>query len=170
MGYDRTTLRSIAAEAGVDQKLVAYFYGSKHSLFVAASELPFKGGAAIEETLSGPPESMGLRLARLVLHMLDDPDVGGRLVGLVRAAASEPQAADMVRELLTREIWAPAAARLRLKRPELVVNLIATQILGLVMARYVVRTEPLASLPTGPAADAFAPALQLLLSGRYWSE
>jgi hypothetical protein len=38
------------------------------------------------------------------------------------------------------------------------------------MARYVVRTEPLASLPTGPAADAFAPALQLLLSGRYWSE
>jgi len=94
----------------------------------------------------------------------------GWLVGLVRAAASEPQAADMVRELLTREIWAPAAARLRLKRPELVVNLIATQILGLVMARYVVRTEPLASLPTGPAADAFAPALPLLLSGRYWSE
>jgi hypothetical protein len=45
-----------------------------------------------------------MRLARLVLHMLDDPDVGGRLVGLVRAAASEPQAADMVRELLTREI------------------------------------------------------------------
>jgi hypothetical protein len=111
-----------------------------------------------------------MRLARLVLHMLDDPDVGGRLVGLVRAAASEPQAAGMVRELLTREIWAPAAARLRLKRPELVVNLIATQILGLVMARCVVRTEPLASLPTGPAADAFAPALRLLLSGRNWSE
>jgi hypothetical protein len=91
------------------------------------------------------------------------------LAGLVRAAACEPQAADMVRELLTREIWAPAAARLRLKGPELVVNLIATQILGL-MARYVVRTEPLASLPTGPAADAFAPALKLLLNGRYWSE
>ena len=61
-------------------------------------------------------------------------------------------------------------ARLRLKQPDLVVSLIATQILGLVMARHVVRTEPLASLPTGPAADAFAPALQLLLSGRYWSE
>lgn len=97
--------------------------------------------------------------------MLDDPDVGGRLVSLVRAAASDPPAADMLRELLTREIWAPAAARLRVTQPDLVVNLIATQILGLVMARYVVRTEPLASLPTDLAADALAPSLQLLLSG-----
>lgn len=112
---------------------------------------------------------IGASVPRPAENGLGRPDVGGRLVGLVRAAASEPQAADMVRELLTREIRAPAA-RLRLKRPELVVNLIATQILGPVMARYVVRTEPLASLPTGPAADAFAPALQLLPSGRYWSE
>jgi Tetracyclin repressor-like, C-terminal domain len=113
---------------------------------------------------------IGASVPRPAENGLGRPDVGGRLVGLVRMAASEPQTADMVRELLTRAIWAPAAARSRLRRPELVANLIATQILGLVMARYVVRTEPLASLPTGPAADAFAPALQLLLSGRYWSE
>ena len=170
MGYDRTTLRSIAAEAGVDQKLVAYFYGSKHSLFVTASELPFDRDAAFDETLSGSSQEQGVRLARRVLNMLDDPSVGNRLIGLVRAAASEPHAADMVREMLTREIWAPAAARLRLERSDLVVNLIATQILGLVMARYVVRTEPLASLSTAAAADALAPGLQRLLVGRYWSE
>ena len=53
LGNDRTTLRSIAAEAQVDQKLVGYFFGSKQALFVAATELPFDPGAAIQHVLGG---------------------------------------------------------------------------------------------------------------------
>jgi AcrR family transcriptional regulator len=163
LGYDRTTLRSVAAEAGVDQRLVAYFFGSKQALLVAASRLPFDPLAAIPEVLGGDPGGVGERLARLVVGLLEDPEAGGRLIGLVRAAAAEPAAARMVRDLFTREIWAPAAGRLGVSRPELAVGLVATQVLGLVMARYVIRSEPLASLPQEAVVAALAPTLQRLV-------
>jgi AcrR family transcriptional regulator len=164
MGYDRTTMRSVADEAGVDPKLVAYFFGSKHALFVAASRLPFDPVAAMPRVLGGDPRGIGERLARLIVGMLEDPEAGSQLIGLVRAAAAEPEAARMTRELFTSEIWAPVADRLPAAcRPELVVGLVATQVLGLVMARYVIRSEPLASLPPDAVVAAIAPALQRLL-------
>src|SRR5215472_13437643 len=153
-GYDRTTMRSVAIEAAVDQKLVAYFFGSKHALFVAATRLPFDPVAAMPNVLGGDPAGIGERLARLILGLLEDPGAGRRLIGLVRAAAAEPEAARMVRDLFMREI----------SKPELAVNLVATQVLGLVMARYVIRVEPLASLPAEAVVASLAPILQRLLS------
>lgn len=165
LGYDRTSMRSIAAEAGVDQKLVGYFFGSKHALFVAATQLPFDPGAAISQVLGADRRGRGERLARLVMGMLENPEAGSRLIGLVRAAAAEPEAARMVRELFSREIWAPAAARLPARDPALAVSLIATQVLGLVMARHVIRAEPLASMPPDAVVGLIAPAFQRLLDG-----
>jgi AcrR family transcriptional regulator len=165
LGFDRATMRSIAVEARVDQKLVAYFFGSKQALFVAATELPFDPAEAIHSVLSGDPARIGERLAHLILGMLDNPAAGVRLIGLVRAAAAEPEAARMVRDLFTREIWAPAAAQVPARQPELAVSLVATQVLGLVMARYVICTEPLASLDSETVAAAIAPTLQRLVTG-----
>jgi AcrR family transcriptional regulator len=172
LGYDRTTLRSIAAEAQVDQKLVGYFFGSKQALFVAATELPFDPGVALPHVLGGDGDARGARLARLIVEMLESPVAGPRLIGLVRAAAAEPQAARMVRDLLARQIWGPAAAKLPVKDPALAVSLIASQVLGLVMARYVIQAEPLASMPADQIVDLMAPMLQQLLTadnagGRY---
>jgi AcrR family transcriptional regulator len=163
LGYDRTTLRSIAVEAGVDQKLVAYYFGSKQALLVAATQLPFDPIASMPAVLDGDPGGIGERLARLIVGLLESPEAGSRLIGLVRAAAAEPEAARMVRELFTREIWGPAAERVPADQPDLVVGLVATQVLGLVMARYVIRSEPLASLPPDAVVSAIAPALQRLL-------
>src|SRR5215475_8055345 len=59
IGYDRTTMRSVAIEAAVDQKLVAYFFGSKQALFVAATRLPFDAVAAMPSVLAGDPAGMG---------------------------------------------------------------------------------------------------------------
>ena len=163
-GYDRTTMRSVAIEAAVDRKLVAYFFGSKQALFVAATRLPFDPVAAMPTVLGGDPAGMGERLARLILGLLEDPDAGSRLTGLVRAAAAEPEAARMVRDLFMREIWTPASESIPASKPELAVNLVATQVLGLVMARYVIRAEPLASLPAEAVVASLAPILQRLLS------
>lgn len=165
IGYDRTSLRSVAAEAGVDQKLVSYFFGSKHALFVAATRLPFEPSAAMTHVLGGDPRQRGLRLARLIVGVLDDPQGGSKLVGLVRAAAAEPEAAKLVRNLFDREIWGPAATRMATKDSTLAVSLIAAEMLGLVMARYVIRAEPLASLPSDAVVDLLAPTLQRLLGG-----
>src|SRR5262245_19917907 len=114
--------------------------------------------------LGGDPAGMGERLARLILGLLEDPDAGSRLTGLVRAAAAEPEAARMVRDLFMREIWTPASESIPASEPELAVNLVATQVLGLVMARYVIRAEPLASLPAEAVVTSLAPILQRLLT------
>lgn len=163
LGYDRTTMRSVAAEADVDQRLVGYFFGSKHALFVAATRLPFDPAAAVAGVLGGDPDGIGERLARLVVGLLENPEAGGRILGLVRAAAAESRAARMVRDLFTREIWRPAAAAVPARDPALAVSLVATQVLGLVMARYVVRAEPLASQPPEAVVGLLAPLLQRVL-------
>ncbi len=156
-------MRSIAAEAEVDQKLVGYFFGSKQALFVAATELPFEPGAAIAHVVGGDAEGRGRRLARLVLRMLENSETGPRLVGLVRAAAAEPGAADQLRDLLGRRLWGPAAENLPVSEPGTAVALVTTHLLGLVMSRYVIRAEPIASLAAEDVVELIAPSLQRLL-------
>jgi AcrR family transcriptional regulator len=163
-GYDRTSLRAIAAEAGVDPGLVTHFFGSKQRLFVEVVEFPLDPAETLPEVFSGDPATIGRRLAELLVSLLESPDARARIIGIVRAAASEPEAARMVRELLMREIWAPAAELLGVDDAELRMNLVGSQVVGVVMARYVVGAEPLASLPAEKLVDAIGPTLQRYLA------
>lgn len=164
LGYDRTSLRAVAAEAGVDQALIAHYFGSKHTLFVAAVEFPLDPDQMLPQLLDGDPATIGERLARAQVALLEVPDVRRRLAGLVRAASSEPDAARMLREFLMREVVRPVAEALGTDEPELRVSLVGSQIIGLMMARYIVKVEPLASLPAGRVVDLVAPTLQRYLT------
>jgi AcrR family transcriptional regulator len=164
-GYDRASLRGIAAEAGVDQKLIAHFFGSKQQLFVAAVGLPFNPGEVLPTVLAGDRASIGERLATLLVDVLEQPALHQRLTGVVRAAASEPEVARMLREFLSRELFAPAAELLGSEDGAFRANLVGSQIVGLVMARYVIAIEPLASMPPQAVAAAVAPTLQRYLLG-----
>ena len=164
VGYDRTSMRSIASEAGVDQALIAHYFGSKHRLFVAAVEFPLDPARILPEVLAGDRATIGERLARVQLMLLEDPDARRRLTGLVRAASSEPDAARILREFLMREVIGPVAEALRTDEPELRVSLVGSQIIGLMMARYVVQVEPLASLPAERVVELVAPTLQRYLT------
>jgi AcrR family transcriptional regulator len=164
VGYDRTSMRSIAAEAGVDQALIAHYFGSKHKLFIAAVEFPLDPAKILPELLAGGRSTIGERLARLVLTMLEDPGARRRLTGLVRAASSEPDAARMLREFLMREVIAPVAEALGSDEPELRVSLVGSQIIGLMMARHIVGVEPLASLPAERVVELIAPTFQRYLT------
>jgi AcrR family transcriptional regulator len=163
LGYDRTTLRSIAREVGVDQKLVAYFFGTKQQLFVEVVRLPFDPALVVPTVFGGDREGIGERVARFIMSVLDDPEARRPLIGLVRAAASEPEAARMVRELLTSQVIARIADALGVGDAEVRANLAGSQIVGLLIARYIVRLEPLASLPAEQVAAAIAPNLQRYL-------
>jgi AcrR family transcriptional regulator len=164
LGYDRTSLRGVAAEAGVDPALVLHFFGSKQQLFVTVVELPFRAADVIPGVLGGERDGVGLRFARFVLSVLEDPEGRARLTGIVRAAASEPAAARMVRELITREVLTPLVESLGVEDAELRATLVGSQVVGLVMARYVVAVEPLASLDADALAAAIAPNLQRYLN------
>jgi AcrR family transcriptional regulator len=165
LGYDRATIRSIAAEAGVDPALVLHFFDSKQRLFLEVVELPFDPAAALPTLLAGDRRKVGERLARLFLAALDDEDARSRWTSMLRAAASEPAAAELLRELLTKRVFLPLAETLGVEDARLRATLVGSQIVGVVMARHIVRVEPLASLPSDELAQAIAPTLQRYLTG-----
>jgi AcrR family transcriptional regulator len=164
-GYDRPSMRSIAQQAGVDPALVSHFFGSKHALFVDVVDLPFDPAQVVPMVFGGGDrDDVGARLAGFLVGVLEQPAGRQRIIGLVRAAASEPEAARMVRDLLTREILARVVQELGVDDAPLRANLVASQVVGLVMARYILALEPLASMPADEVAALVAPTLQRYLT------
>jgi AcrR family transcriptional regulator len=162
-GYDRTSMRAIALEAGVDPALVSHYHASKQALFVASVELPFEPSEVLPGILHGDRETTGLRLATFLIGVLESEEGRRRITGLVRAAASEPEAARMMRELLTREVLATVVENLGADDPQRRASFASSQIMGLVMARYIVGVEPLASLPPEEVVRTIGPTLQRYL-------
>jgi AcrR family transcriptional regulator len=144
-GYDATTIRSVAAAAGVDPALVHHYHGGKAELFAEAMRLPVNPAELVEALLDEGIEGFGPRLVRRILAVWDAQGDTGPLLGLVRSAATNERAAAMLREFLAEEVMGRALARMRSDRAHLRAGLAASQVMGLIMARYVVRVEPLTS-------------------------
>ena len=164
LGYDRATVRGIAGEAGVDPALVVRFYGSKESLFQEVMALPPATAEALARLADGPTATVGRRFAEAVVGLLEDPGTRPIVLGRVRSAASHPDAAAMVREMVTRGVGSFVAA-LTDDQPETRTVLVGSQVVGLALARHVVRVEPLASLPAADVVDYVAPIFQHYLVG-----
>lgn len=165
LGYDRTSIRQVAIEAGVDPGLVRHFHHSKQELFVAVVELPIDPATALPHLLAGDPSTMGVRLANFLLDVIVGDPASSAMISMVRAAASEPAAARMVRELVTARVLAPLAQAIGADHPALRASLLGSQIVGLTFARYIVGVEPLASLTNAEAARVIAPVFQHYLTG-----
>jgi AcrR family transcriptional regulator len=164
VGYPRTTLRGIAREAGVDTRLVTHYFGTKQQLFVSVAELPFDPDDVLATVLADGPEHAGRRLAGFALTMLEAPAARQTMTGLLRAAASEDEAAGLVRDLLTERILVPIARRLGGDRPELRASLLGSQMAGLVVARHIVGLQALVDTDPQELAAAVAPVLQHYLT------
>jgi AcrR family transcriptional regulator len=163
LGYERTSLRQVALQAGVDPRLVSHYFGKKRDLFLAVVELPFDPAVVIDMVVSGDHDTAGLRLATLVLDILDDEIRRQPMLGMIRAATAEQEAARLVRDFLTRTIIAPIARRLGSKDAEYRAGLVMSQIVGLTLARYIVGIEPLASYPRERVAADLGITLQRYL-------
>jgi AcrR family transcriptional regulator len=165
VGYDRATMRSIAAAAGVDPALIVHFYGSKEALFREVTALPPQIAAAMAGLADGPREEVGQRFAQAVVATLENPATRSIVLARVRSAASHPEAAALVRELVSRDLGL-LTSRLTDDRPETRAVLAGTQVVGLAFARYVVRVEPIASMQVAELVEVLAPTFQRLLVGR----
>lgn len=165
VGFDRATIRSIALRAGVDPALVMHFYGNKRQLFVSVLDLPVNLGRQLPAVLEGDRASVGARLADFVAGVLGDPATVERVEAMVRAAASEPRAAEVLRELITTHMMTPIAENLDMDDAALRANLVGSTVAGMVMARRIIGVEPLASLETEDLAAVLAPVLQHYLVG-----
>ena len=165
LGYPRTTLRAIAREADVDTRLVTHYFGSKQNLFISVVDFPFDPEALAEGVLSEGPERAGHRLARLTVQTLDDPDARQSMTSLLRAAASEDEAAFLVRRILTDRMLTPLARLLGGDRPELRAALIGVQLTGYLFARYVVELPGIREAGGDELAEAIGPVMQHYLLG-----
>jgi AcrR family transcriptional regulator len=164
-GYDAVSVRAVAREAGVDPALVHRFFGSKEQLFVAALELPVAPGALVAALLAGGVEGVGERLVRTLLTLWDSPGGFAPFLALVRGAVDNEAAATMLREFVTREVLGRIASVAAPDRPELRASLAGSQVVGLAMARYIVRVPPLAGADREEIVAAVGPTVQRYLTG-----
>ncbi|HKT01611.1 MAG TPA: TetR family transcriptional regulator, partial [Rugosimonospora sp.] len=143
-GYDGTTMRAVAADAGVDPALLYHFYGSKEELFVAALQFPVDPRRIAEVLVhGGPRDELGQRLARVFLSVWGEPTTRAPFLALLRSATTNPQAATMIREFVTRALLARVAEPLGI--PRLRLQAAVAQLFGIALLRYVVQMEPMAS-------------------------
>jgi len=168
-GYRRASIRTIAAEAGVDPRLVQHYFGSKQELFVAVVELPIDPAAVLDRLLADAGDQLepgaGRHLAAIIVGVLDSQEGRETITGLIRAAASEEEAARMVRELVTQRLVAPVARRVARDHAELRAGLIGSQVVGLAFARHVVGVDALAVAPSERLIEALGPVFDHYLSG-----
>jgi AcrR family transcriptional regulator len=161
LGYDGATTRRIADEAGVDSALIAYHFGTKEQLFVAVHELPINP-SDLALLIDGPDDEIGERVARFSMTMLAADD--STAVSLMRASASNPAAAEMLREFIERTMVDPIAEQIDVPDSRERVALVAAQILGVLFARHIVRVPDLASASVDDLVDLIGPVLQRYLT------
>lgn len=164
-GFDGATLRSIAAAAAVDPAMVSHFFGSKAGLFAAAVEPPADPDAIAAAVAEGPPGGAGERLARLLVRTLEDPATRERVIALLRTSTADESAAAMLRDLYVERIWGRVARLLGDDQADARAALLGSQVVGVAMARHVVRLEPVASMAADALVAWLAPVLQRYLTG-----
>ena len=169
-GYAGTTIRALARTAGVDPALVSYYFGSTGDLFAAAMNLRIRASEEIDAILAGDLRTAGPRLVRLALTAWDDEEGGVTFRALLRWIATDDGAPEAIQAYATEQIAVPVAQALgragaaRSEARERA-TLVGSQVVGLAMARYVLRLEPLASASIDRVVELVAPTLQHYLTG-----
>ena len=164
-GYDATSVRQIAAAAGVDPALVRRFFGGKESLFTAVASALIDPQRALAAVTAGPPGRAGDRLLGYFLGLLGDVAQPGPFLGLVRSAVTSEHAAGLLRQFLAEKVLGQIAATLGADRPELRAALAASQLVGLAVARYAVRLGPLTAAGPAELSGWIGPVIQHYLTG-----
>src|ERR1700716_1754338 len=145
-GYSGTTVRAVAAEARVDPAMVFYFFGTKQGLFGAAVEMSADLPPAIESLFTSGLDGIGERIIRTLVENLDKSDRTS-LLTLTRSAPTHDRSETLLREFIDREITGRLAAMLDTPDATPRGSMVNVQMLGLVVARYIMRIEPIASAP-----------------------
>lgn len=164
-GFSGTTIRSVAAEAGVDPALVHHYFGAKDDLFLAALEIPVDPRALVPTVFEAGVDGAGERLLRLFLSVWDDPTTRLPLIALVRSSLVQGAPETLLQQGILRMVLQPLRAVLPAAEADRRVQLVASQMLGLAMTRYLLALEPLASMSADDLVAWVAPTLQRYLDG-----
>ena len=164
-GFGATTIRGVAGEAGVDPALVHHYFGTKDDLFLAALDVPVDPRALVPTVFASGVDGAGERLLRLFLSVWDDPHARQPLLALVRTGLRQEAPESLLRQGILRMLLTPMRAALPPEEADRRVQLVVSQMVGLVVTRYLLALEPLASLSADDLVAWVAPTLQRYLDG-----
>ncbi|EAQ00371.1 putative transcriptional regulator [Janibacter sp. HTCC2649] len=166
-GYDGTSLRGIAREAGVDAKLVHHYFDGKAELFAEVLAFPADPSELIDRLVTVPRAELGEGLVRVFLSVWDNPVGRQRFAAMFAAAAANEEHARMVREFVGREIFVRLIERIsegveagEASAVELRAALGAAQLIGMGVLRYVVKIPALADATVEEIVAILGPTLQ----------
>ena len=163
-GYLGTTLKGVAAAAGVAPDVLRRYFDNREALFAAAMRLPFDPVSSINGLIAPGIEGLGERLARVTLRLLDDDDTRLQLQQLLGPEGQSLSSVKVIREFLESEVVDRVAAVLGVRDARLRVNIAMAHLVGAVAARYVLEVEPFASANEDAFVALVAPAMQKALT------
>lgn len=163
LGYDGATMRGIAGRAGVDSALLHHYFGTKADLFTAAVDVPIRPDVDIPALLAAEHADFGTHLVRYVLEQWEKPAMRRRGVVLLRTALGNRLTTPLLAGFLERELLGRIAAQLDVPDAELRASLVASQIAGLLITRYVVQFEPIAAASVDELVERIGPTIQRYL-------
>ncbi|GAA1665649.1 TetR family transcriptional regulator [Fodinicola feengrottensis] len=158
-GYERATIRAIAADADIDPSMVMRYYGNKEKLFAAAAEFNLE----LTGLEDGPLDEMGARLASHVIRLWDGDET---LMALLRAAVTNDPVAETARRIFATQLG-PVLRSVCPNEEEAAkrAGLISSQVLGLVLTRYILKFPPVVALTKEEVVHWLGPTLQRYLTG-----
>lgn len=165
-GFAGASIRGIAAEAGVDAALVHHYFETKEQLFLATVNIPIVLTDLLDQVTATGLDGLGDRLIRTILGVWDS-DLQPSLVAAVRTALTDPNLTRSISEFLTLEVISRILKALDLPEEEATrrAGLVASQVLGVLIGRYVLKLPPLVTQSSDDVARAVGPTLQRYLSG-----
>ncbi|MEO3825367.1 TetR family transcriptional regulator [Actinomadura sp. B10D3] len=161
-GYDGASLRAIARAAGVDPALVHHFFGNKEGVFIEAMRFPVDPAVVLPQILTAPRDRLGETMVRTFLSVWGDADRRAPMLAMLRSAMTNERAAALLREFVTSALF--GRAKQVTAAPPLGIQAAAGQMIGLMILRYVLRVEPLASASEDELIELVAPTLQRYLT------
>jgi AcrR family transcriptional regulator len=164
-GIHKTSIRAVAAAAGVDSALVHHYYGTKEQLFAAAVHIPIDPNDVLDRLREVPVERLGLAVPSVLLPLWDS-EIGAGMTATLRSILAGSEV-NLFRAFLQEVIGPEVGSRVDDPPGSGVIRIqfVASQLVGVAMARYVIELEPFASLPIDKIAETIAPNLQRYLTG-----
>jgi AcrR family transcriptional regulator len=164
-GIRNTSIRAVAAAAGVDSALVHHYFGTKEKLFAAAVRIPIDPMDVIGPLREVPVEELGYTLLSLLLPLYDS-ELGAGIIATLRSILAGSEV-NLFRTFLQDVIAVEIGSRVDNPPGSGIIRIqfVASQLVGVIMARYILDLEPFKSLPVEQIVDTIAPTLQRYLTG-----
>jgi AcrR family transcriptional regulator len=158
-GYDKTSVRDIAAAAGVDPAMIRHYFGTKAALFRATMGWPFAPEQVAARITDGSRDEIGARLTRVFFEAWEQPESRAPLLAILRGAATHEESATLVREFIQGQLYRQMAAELAGPDAELRIDMAMAQLLGVAYLRHILHVEPIASTPVDELMSRIAPVI-----------